>query len=299
MFYINQNKLEHMLKLHRHSQVVDTILRVVDENLFDVVRNDKMGYTSIMAKGGGVRPALCVHTDTVGNTHPEAITKYGDVWRNADPKKLLGADDRAGCYIVKELLTRNHTGYHYLIFDWEETGGIGSSNYAMTDIAESNTQRTSAFIGLDRMGVLEMACYGHESDAFLTAMDMEDWKFTDGSFTDASNLARALDRCCVNMSVGYNNEHTRHETLNLSYLGVTINQLFNGLSGELYSDIFLPDYNYVNTLVPDYLEWMNDEDSYYTYGMGKGREDYVPVSDNYDENLDHLPADYWEGKDLT
>lgn len=284
-----------MLKLKTHRQVVDTIVKVVDTRLFDVVRNDKMGYTSIMAKGGGVRPALCVHTDTIGNTHPEAIHKVGDIWRNADRSKLLGADDRAGCYLVKELLTRNHTGYHYLIFDLEEVGGIGSSNYARTDLAVLNTEVTSCFIGLDRLGVLEMALYGYENDAFIDAVTMENWKFTIGSFTDASNLAGDLDRCCINLSIGYDGEHTRHETLNLSYLGVTMNQLFKGIGGDLYSDIFLPDaygtgYGY-------HAAWEDEEDDWYT-AWASGRDDVSPVSNNGDENLDHLPADYWEGKDI-
>ena len=267
MLYINQNKLEHMLKLDKHKDVVDTILRVVDLSLFDVVRNDKMGWTSIMAKGGGVRPALCVHTDTIQNTHPEAIRKEGDIWRNADRTKLLGADDRAGCYIVKELLTRCITAYHYLIFDLEEVGGVGSSYYAMTDVAISNTIRTSCFIGLDRLGVLEMALYGFESETFLKSVAIDDWVFTDGSFTDASNLASSLNRCCINMSVGYNNEHTRHETLNLSYLGVTLNQLANGLSGDLYSEVFEPDYSGTYD-----THWEQYEDDYATYSQGKGRE---------------------------
>lgn len=292
-----------MIKLHKHSEVVDTILRVVDERLFDVVRNDKMGWTSIMAKGGGVRPALCVHTDTVGNTHPEKIQKDGDVWRNSDKSKLLGADDRAGCYIVKELLTRNNTGYHYLIFDWEEVGGIGSSNYSRTPTALSNTERTSCFIGLDRLGVLEMALYGFESKTFTDSVAMENWVFTGGSFTDASNLAGDLNRCCINMSVGYKDEHTERECLNLSYLGVTLNQLSNGLNGELYCDIFEPDYEYYHDLIAEddysYFDYLDDKyyDEHYNVTGRDG--DKVPVSDIGDENLDHIPADYWEGKDLT
>lgn len=295
MLYVNQNKLEHMLKLTKHSEVIDTILKVVDTKLFDVVRNDKRGYTSIMAKGGGVRPALCVHTDTICNIHPTAIHKEGDVWRNADRTKLLGADDRAGCYIVKELLTRNHTGYHYLIFDWEEIGGIGSSNYARTELSIENAERTSCFVGLDRLGVCEMALYGYESDYFLEAIKIDTWKFTCGSFTDASNLAGDLNRCCVNLSIGYDGEHTRHETLNLSYLGVTMNQLANGLGGDLYCDIFEPDDYGTNATYNG--AWYEDEDYYYTYV--NGRDEISPVSTIGDENLDHLPADYWEGKDLV
>ena len=282
MLYVNQNKLEHMLKLVHHNEVVNTILKVVDTKLFDVVRNDKMGWTSITAKGGGVRPALCVHTDTVGNTHPEMLQKDGDIWRNADKSKLLGADDRAGCYIVKELLTRNHTGYHYLIFDWEEVGGIGSSNYARTDTALTDVKRISCFIGLDRLGLAEMALYGYESPTFMNAMEIEHWNFEYGSFTDASNLAGDLNRCCVNMSVGYNNEHTRHEILNLSHLSVTLNTLANGLCGLLYEDVFIPckDYDGFEN------EYYGDDTEVYT--LLNGRDSLVPVSDIDDETYDIL-----------
>ena len=57
MLYVNQNKLEHMLKLQTHGEVVDTILRVVDTTQFTVTRNDKMGYTSIMSNTDGIHPA--------------------------------------------------------------------------------------------------------------------------------------------------------------------------------------------------------------------------------------------------
>ena len=295
-----------MLKLTTHSEVVDTILRVVNTSLFTVTRNDKRGYTSIMSKNAGIQPALCVHTDTINNIHPEAIEKKGDVWRNADHTKLLGADDRAGCYIVKELLTRNYTGYHYLIFDLEEVGGIGSSNYASINLAYVQSRSISCFIGLDRLGSMEMALYGAESEEFVEAITEEHWKFTSGTFTDASNLAYDLNRCCVNLSVGYDNEHSRYEQLNLSYLTVTLNYLFNGVSGLLYGDYFKPDPRYDCPHVED--EWWM---GYYDGGFGSktitlpnGRDEYddgeyaIPRSELDDENLDHLPADYWEGKEL-
>lgn len=293
MLYINRNKLEHMLKLITHTEVVDTIVRVVDTNLFTVHRNDKEGWTAIVSKDERIKPSLCVHTDTVNNIHPKSILKVGDVWRNGDYTKLLGADDRAGCYIVKELLTRNNTDYNYLIFDQEEVGCIGSSNFAKTSESEVIADLTSCFVGLDRMGVLEHALYGYENDDFMVAIadEADDWKEEMGSITDASSLAGDLDRCCVNLSVGYNNEHTRFETLNLSYLGITLNRLNNGLSNLLYEFHFIPDYNYNSYNMNgswgdeyyDEYKWDDDKGAYVKWDA----EDDLcatPVSEDDDEN---------------
>lgn len=279
-----------MLKLRTHTEVVDTIVRTVDTERFVIHRDDRAGWTAIISKDDVIKPALCVHTDTVQNIHPESILKVGDVWRNADMTKLLGADDRAGCYIVKELLTRDDARYNYLIFDKEEVGCIGSSNYAREDIAVLINDVTSCYIGLDRMGVMEHALYGYESNAFLDAIaeGAEYWKEEIGSITDASNLAGTFDRCCTNLSVGYDNEHTRFETLNLSYLGVTLNRLNNGLSTVLYGDYMIPDDNWNSYMKGyGYDEWedeyrWDDEQGKYV----KWSDDYdVPDIDDDDENL--------------
>ncbi len=274
MLYVNQNKLEHMLKLVTHKEVVDTIVKMADTRIFDVVRNDVLGYTAITPKVKGIYPSLCVHTDTVGNIHPETILKMNDVWRNGDHSKLLGADDRAGCYIVKELVTRSIVTYNYLIFDQEEVGGIGSSNFARTDEGSKVDELTSFYCGLDRYGMNQQALYGYESDDFLAAIDCDYWVLADGSFTDASNLAGDFGKCCMNLSVGYENEHTRYETLNITYLAVTMNRLYNGLNDALYGTYFMAD---------DAMgyEWDNDlpEEFYDEYVWSDEAGRYIAISD--------------------
>ena len=296
MLYVNQNKLEHMLKLTTHTQVVDTIVKQVDTNKFSVIRNDVEGWCAITPKEATeAMPALCVHTDTVRNIHPTEIRKSGDIWTNADPSKLLGADDRAGCYIVKELLTRDDTRYMYLIFDEEETGGHGSSRFAITDTASDLLDSVSCFIGLDRKGLNEVALYGYESKEFLDCFHEDDmdgaWVEEIGSFTDASNLAGDLNRCCVNLSVGYNNEHTAYEHLNLSYLMVTLNRLNNGLSTALYGTHFIPDANpwgnwddYTDKADRYYDEYRWD-DTEKKYVSTRSADVEMPVFDDDDENF--------------
>jgi hypothetical protein len=155
--------------------------------------------------------------------------------------------------------------------------------------------------------------YGYESKAFCDAIEVDDWKFTTGSFTDASNLAGYLDRCCVNLSVGYDDEHTPREHLNLSYLTVTLNFLFNGVNAKLYDKYYEPDFKYQCQTEDDYFGWgygyvekeeytlSYDENSgKFGYASKKGRESYQDPTDSgqldCDEVLDHLPAEYWEDK---
>lgn len=304
MLYVNQNKLEHMLKLVTHTEVVDTIVKVVDLDLFSVIRNDILGYTAITPKGNFILPSLCVHTDTVKDIHPTAITKVNDVWRNADVTKLLGADDRAGCYIIKELLTRNVNEYNYLIFDQEEVGGIGSSNFAKTADGVNVDDVTSFYCGLDRLGCMQQALYGYENDEFLEAIKEDYWVNEYGSFTDASNLAGDFGKCCMNLSVGYDSEHTRFETLNITYMAVTLNRLYNGLNDALYGTYYMADetsdgYEYSDEQWDDYYTdnggfydeyvWCNEKNAYVPFGekwkYDEFNDDFAPpVIADIDEN---------------
>jgi hypothetical protein len=312
MLYVNQNKLEHMIKLITHKDVVDTIVKTANPRLFNVYRNDELGYTAIVPKVDGIRPSLCVHTDTVNNIHPTEIEKNNDVWRNADHTKLLGADDRAGCYIIKELITRGMDDYNYLIFDQEEVGGIGSSNYAKTNDGKVVDILTSCYIGLDRLGCMQQALYGYESDEFLDAIEEDYWVNDLGSFTDASNLAGDFNKCCMNLSVGYDSEHTRYETLNVSHMAVTLNRLYNGLNDALWGTYFIPDeqtngYGLTDDEWDDYYTekggfydeyvFCNEINTYIPYGEKWKYDEFNsaftgPVIANNDENGLPNPADY-------
>ena len=213
--------IKDLLKLNTHEEVVDLLLSNTNEDYF--VHKSAM-FTIIIPNGIDISnpaPMLCVHTDTVSSLKPSKFLLEGDTLTN--PDGVLGADDRAGCWIVNELLKAKENRFIIGIFDEEESGGIGSSELMKSEhfnklcITESSSI-VSCFIGLDRRGGDEVAYYGMESESFELAIETTFPQLNPaiGSFTDASNLAFGYQISCCNLSVGYYKEHTAQESLNVS-----------------------------------------------------------------------------------
>lgn len=162
---------------------------------------------------------LVAHADTVWDESyiyrelHQTITMDGDVIRGTNPECGIGADDRAGCAIL--WLLRN-SGHSILITDGEEHGRIGSfwlmNNH--TDIADRlNNHRF--LIQFDRRNARDFKCYNVGTDEFRTFIQKETG-YTEpdrNSSTDIVTLCR--DICGVNVSVGYYNEHTTEENINI------------------------------------------------------------------------------------
>ena len=64
-----------------------------------------------------------------------------------------------------------------------------------------------------------------------------------GTFSDVSILGDTFDKCSVNLSIGYYNEHTRHEYLKVNELYQTISKVKNILLEHDRQQVFtLPEY---------------------------------------------------------
>ena len=95
MLYVNKKKLEHMLQLVTHKEVLDTIVKTAKD--FYVVRDDTNGWCAIIPKD-------------IKHYVP-AITTY--------------SEDKIGCYVIKELVTRSYDAMIYIIYD----GPSGYENF--------------------------------------------------------------------------------------------------------------------------------------------------------------------------
>jgi len=183
------------------------------------------GYV-IFNRQGNPKPMLCVHLDTVDTRNNVVLTKDDIIIDNdvislnpfSTHVRCLGGDDRCGVYIALELLeglrrgTLDINSYSIAFFCDEEIGGKGS-NIFMDDF-DDHEALTTCFIGLDRRngikGIPEFATYGSDNEELFTiARGAYSEKL--GSFTDASNLA--YTKACINLSVGYNHEHTNKEVI--------------------------------------------------------------------------------------
>ena len=135
-------------------------------------------------------------------------------------KSILGADDGAGIAILVAMILSGVPGI-YLFSQGEESGSRGG-HYAVDEFPYdlSDIQRCIAF---DRRGSTEICGMQHGSNLashkFVDALaDMLGLSHVwgEGTYTDNSLWADIIPEI-VNISVGYDNEHTFSETLNYEY----------------------------------------------------------------------------------
>lgn len=133
----------------------------------------------------------------------------------------LGADDRAGVWGILRVYTSlpQELKPNLLFCDEEETGGKGARDAArlLPELKDS-----LFFIEIDRRGTNDCVFYNQESDDFVKYIESFGFKKEFGTFSDISHLGREFDLCGSNLSAGYFNEHTRHETLYCRPLNDTI-----------------------------------------------------------------------------
>lgn len=201
------------------------------------------GVTSTILTGGSVLVRTDPKSDTLFSCHID--TRHGhsesDTGKpvdlafdpafnhlflaNQEDASCLGADDGAGVYLLLELIKAKVPG-SYLFHTGEECGGIGARDVVSKH--EALLDEFSRAIAFDRRGTCDVvATQGGRacaSVAFAGKLAEELNKkglayavSHAGSFTDVKVYAGIIPEC-VNVSVGYENEHTSRELLDVEHL---------------------------------------------------------------------------------
>lgn len=143
----------------------------------------------------------------------------------------VGADDRAGCAIV--WLLRN-LGHSILILDGEEDEQRGA-NFLLTQtplFTELN-QTHNFMVEFDLRGASSFKCYNVATPLFREYITRATGYADQGrtSVTDICHLCGEI--CGANLSVGYYNEHTAQEYIDILVWGYTLNKSRAWLSQPL------------------------------------------------------------------
>lgn len=169
---------------------------------------------------GDIPIALVAHMDTVFK-YPATTVYYdrekGVLWSPDG----LGADDRAGIFAALKLVGAGLRPS--LIFTkGEEVGGIGATELAKLPCPIPNLKY---MIELDRHGTNDAVFYTTGTSEFIKYV--EEFGFVErfGTFSDISILADAWQICAVNLSIGYEDEHSETETLHIAPLFDTIRKV--------------------------------------------------------------------------
>lgn len=191
---------------------------------------------------------LVAHSDTV-HSKATKIAYYKDQYFSAIPDNGIGADDRAGCNILWKL---RNLGHSLLIPNAEEKGCKGS-RYLMRGKGWPELIASHNFVlQFDRRNSSDLVSYSVGSHEFSTFLEkeMKGYKRTQGSYTDICVLCddskHENDKapCAVNISIGYYNEHTSTESLNIRQWNRTLSRVYELLSKENLPSFKQKSYRY-------------------------------------------------------
>lgn len=227
-----------------------TVLKASTKQIRKIIKKDLLaaGYEPVVedefiyAKGD-IPVLLLAHYDTVFNRPPKYIRNIDGVLSS---ETGLGADDRAGVYGVLEIIKTHKC--HVLFTDGEERGCIGSEAFTRSGIMPE----VNYCIELDRRGVNDAVYYEGANEDFEAYVTKHGWKTNWGSFTDICVIAPYLNVSAVNLSIGYQNEHSAKETLDTKVMNANIERARAMLDGEkfewveqkYYGRYFYGDYGY-------------------------------------------------------
>lgn len=174
-------------------------------------------YGNVIVDNGGVT-CFTSHTDTVDNklgTNALVIDKQGMI--SVKGGGILGADCGSGMYIMIKMIQANVHGL-YVFFATEEQGRIGSSAFSMP-------KRIKHCVSFDRKGTNnlithqmgERGCSESFAHAFIDKFGLPFVEDPTGSFTDSYSFFDVVPEC-INLSVGYYDQHSKQERQDLAFL---------------------------------------------------------------------------------
>lgn len=204
------------------------------------------GYKNIISNDfytiaeGTIPICLIAHIDTVFNNPPKINDFIFD-----NKKQILwvpggaGFDDRAGIWCIIELLKAGFCP-HVIFTNYEELKGIGSKQL-IKDFSNIPFKDCKALIELDRANEKDMVFYNCDNENFEEYISQYGFVAKKGTFTDISIIAPAWNIAAVNLSVGYEDEHSGMERLNIKWFENTLHRV----SILLYDINKMPFFKYI------------------------------------------------------
>ena len=258
---------------------VNEIINILDAEL----RTSGPGreYSNYQFTNNGSMLTLVAHIDTVCPPVGKVIHKKGKLYRH---QSILGADDRAGCFVLDYLQKMDDKRFNYLYTDREESGGYGAKAFAYNNIGNADN-KTQLYIEIDRHGTGHYATYEPISASLeLYLASRLSLVKARGSYSDIADISEILGVPSINLACGYYLEHTNNEYLVISEL-LKIFDILEVLATELTPDIIgtipidRPEQHYNSS-----LDYMDD-----------GYEDYLGMSNTKKGGIkEYLDGDYEE-----
>jgi hypothetical protein len=179
---------------------------------------------NMIVRVGDSETMFCCHTDTVHKQEGKQKLATGKTtgYLYSIGKQCLGADDTAGVWLMMEMIKRDIPGL-YVFHRGEEIGCEGARHIA--EKTPSLLDGIKRSIEFDRFGTssvithqMGMRCCSNEfATALSDALGLNHVLDAEGLFTDNAEYTTIIPEV-TNISVGYDRQHTKDESLDPLYL---------------------------------------------------------------------------------
>lgn len=213
---------------------------------------------------GDIPIALVAHMDTVFKSPPKDVyydERKGVCWSPDG----LGADDRAGVFAILSIIKHGYRPSVIFTTD-EEIGAVGATK--LTDDIKEPESDLHYIIQLDRRGTNDCVFYDCDNRDFVDYVEQFGFLETYGSFSDISVICPAWGVAGVNLSIGYEDEHSTSETLHVKAMLSTISKVEKMLAEKDIPTFEYIELDYGNRAWNYYQsKWYTSEDmDEYDYG---------------------------------
>lgn len=216
---------------------------------------------------GEIPIALVAHMDTVFASPPQDVyydERKGVCWSPDG----LGADDRAGIFAILTILKHGYRPSIIFTTD-EEIGAVGAVQ--LVEDIKTPESELKYIIQLDRRGTNDCVFYDCDNKDFVEYVENFGFIETFGSFSDISVICPAWGVAGVNLSIGYEDEHSTSEILHVAAMMNTIHKVENMLDEK---DI--PFFEYI-----EYSYAQNDWNYYFRRGKRYNWYDEIDADSEY------------------
>lgn len=183
---------------------------------------------------GNIPVALVAHLDTVFS-YPSDFILYDKELQIMWGEYGAGFDDRAGVFAILKIVQAGLRPSIIFTMD-EEIGALGAQELVDKFIVPASTLKY--IVELDRRGKNDCVFYSCINNDFTAYVEKFGFEKNLGSFSDISEICPIWGVAGVNVSVGYFNEHTPSEYLNVDYLMDTIRRVIKMLKEADKAPIF-------------------------------------------------------------
>lgn len=211
----------------------DSLLQAMDKYLKKYYKTVHTTKEFIYAVGD-IPVALTAHMDTVFPKQPANLfydRKKNVMWAVGG----AGFDDKAGVFSILQIIKSGYRPTILLTTD-EEIGAIGAS--ALVEAFPEPASELKYIIELDRRGANDCVFYDCANKKFEEYVESFGFVTSFGSFSDISVICPSWGVAGVNLSCGYECEHSQSEHLYVGHMLDTIKKVKLMLDGAESAEHF-------------------------------------------------------------